>query len=174
MSESFARTREVCGAFFFCIVCTQVNVSSFSFYALLGNAECLDKQVDPPSLEHHVHGTIWMLTPEYDPRNAIGPDLKRRTPFAYNRQMGPEREAELQNKIKDLRKLIRRINYESNRNFRELEQENIRLRDQLQKVKLAYSVLDRNCERFQKAINYWKFMYEEEAGLSPGDPLGSK
>jgi hypothetical protein len=73
-----------------------------------------------------------------------------------------EREIELQTKIEDLRKLIRRINYESNKNYLELEQENIRLRDELQQMRLAYSVLDQNCERFQKAINYWRFMYEEE------------
>ena len=73
-----------------------------------------------------------------------------------------EREQELQTKVDNLRKLIRRINYESNQSYNELEQENIKLREELQQMKLAYSVLDQNCERFQQAINYWKFMYEEE------------
>ena len=71
-------------------------------------------------------------------------------------------EAELKAKIEDLRKLIRRINYESNLSYKDLEQENMRLRDQLQQMRLAYSVLDQNCERFQRAINYWRYMYEEE------------
>lgn len=76
--------------------------------------------------------------------------------------MSDSREEELQTKVDHLRKLIRRINYESNQSYKELEQENMKLREELQQMKLAYSVLDQNCERFQKAINYWKFMYEEE------------
>ena len=76
--------------------------------------------------------------------------------------MSDSREKELEIKVDNLRKLIRRINFESNQSFNELEQENIKLRDELQQMKLAYSVLDQNCERFQKAINYWKFMYEDE------------
>ena len=76
--------------------------------------------------------------------------------------MSQSREDQLQMKVNGLRELIRRINYESNLTFRKLQKENMELREQLQQMKLAYSVLDQNCERFQKAINYWRFMYEEE------------
>ena len=76
--------------------------------------------------------------------------------------MSESNERHLQTKVDDLRKLIRRINYESNLTFRNLEQENIRLREELQQMRLAYSVLDQNCERFQRAIHYWQYMYEED------------
>jgi SMC interacting uncharacterized protein involved in chromosome segregation len=76
--------------------------------------------------------------------------------------MSQTREDQLQTKINDLRNLIRRINYESNLTFKKLQEENMNLREELQQMKLAYSVLDQNCERFQKAINYWKYIYEEE------------
>ena len=76
--------------------------------------------------------------------------------------MSESREEILQTKVDHLRKLIRRINYESNQSYKELENENMRLRDELQQKQLAYTVLDQNCERFQQAINYWRKMYDEE------------
>lgn len=68
----------------------------------------------------------------------------------------------LKNKVEELRKLVKRINFENNLSYKELEEENTQLKEKLQQMKLAYTVLDDNCERFQRAINYWRYMKEGE------------
>ena len=69
---------------------------------------------------------------------------------------------QLKETIQNLRKLLKRVNFENNIAYRELEAENLVLKDDLARLQLAYDVLDKHSGRFQQAIGYWEMMYREE------------
>ena len=69
---------------------------------------------------------------------------------------------QLKETVLNLRKLLKRVNFENNIAYRELEAENFVLKDELTKLQLAYNVLDQNCAKFHQAIGYWAMMYGDE------------
>lgn len=69
---------------------------------------------------------------------------------------------QLKQTIQNLRKLLKRVNFENNIAYRELEAENLVLKDELASLRLAYNVLDKHSNLFQQAIGYWEMMYQEE------------